>query len=706
MNQLTKRIQESKHTNRFSALEEENLDQEIPVPAPKLLDAKKIKELITAHKQKSVPTLVDIKKVQEYVTQNAHKFDEATCKEIMELCKPKTKPTEKQLGDAHASQSKTRPTGEQMGNALKEQIQTMDEDTKIRTLNALIPDTGWNINRIKKLAEVFDLDSTFVNKSNSVQIGFALISYKRETTEIGLLDTGATENFIDVETVKRLCLGTKELPYKRPVYNVDGTLNRQGYITHYCNLMVSKGNVRKSLRFFVTNLGRDRFIFGYPWFKAFKPDINWEDGMLRGPKVKVETMRKVTWDKVQGYLKEKQTKQQNSDLTMDIHKAIIEELEDQADIWIRRNTMEVNRTYNTMEMVHKYAEQHKKEEITLPEEFKRHAALFSDEEAKKFPPLRPCDHKIELTAEAPDKFNCKTYPMSLKDQEAENQFLDENLEKGYIVPSKSPYGFGTFMVPKKDSKEKRYIINYWPLNAVTRKDITPLPNLAQCIEDLQGRELFSKFDICWGYNNIHIREGDKWKAAFKTHHGLFEPKVMFFGMSNSPLTFQRFMNLMLEELYQHFKKKGVHNIRKMFKSYMDDCGLGTLLKDSKLHVEILHYAFDLLAKNGLHLKLSKSIFMQPTMDFLGVHINKDGATIDPAKVAGIIDWPENITTLKGAHSFIGVMGYHRMFIAGFSSITAPITRLFGKDVPFEWSPACITAVRELKKRITQAPVLV
>ena len=706
MNQLTKRIQENKRANRFSTLEEENLDQETPAPAPKLLDAKRIKELITAHKQKNVPTLADIKKVQEYVTQNAHTFDEATRKEIMELCKPKSKPAVKQSGDAHASQSKTRPTGEQMGNALKKQIQTMNEDTKIRMLNALIPDTGWNINRIKRLAEVFGLDSAFVNKSNSVQIGFTLISYKKETTEISLLDTGATENFIDAETVKRLRLGTKELPYKRPVYNVDGTLNRQGYITHHCDLMVSKGNVRRSLRFFITNLGRDRFIFSYPWFKTFNTDINWEDGMLRGPKVKVETMRKVTWDKVQGYLKEKQMRQQNSDLTMDIHEAIIKELEDQADIWIGRNTMEVNRTHNATEMAHKYAEQHKKEEITLPEEFKRHAALFSDKEAKKFPPSRPCDHKIELIAEAPDKFNCKTYPMSLKDQEAENQFLDENLEKGYIVPSESPYGFGTFMVPKKDSKEKRYIINYRPLNTVTRKDVTPLPNLAQCIEDLQGMELFSKFNIRWGYNNIRIREGDEWKAAFKTRHGLFEPKVMFFGMSNSPPTFQRFMNLMLEELYQHFEKKGIHNIRKMFKSYMDNCGLGTLLKDSKLHVEILHYAFNLLAKNGLHLKLSKSIFMQPTMDFLGVHINKDGATIDPAKVARIIDWPENITTLKGARSFIGVMGYHRMFIAGFSSITALITQLFGKDIPFEWSPACITAVRELKKCITQAPVLV
>jgi hypothetical protein len=96
---------------------------------------------------------------------------------------------------------------------------------------------------------------------------------------------------------------------------------------------------------------------------------------------------------------------------------------------------------------------------------------------------------------APASFNCKVYPMSKREQEAEDKFLDENLAKGYIIPSNSPHRFSMFMIPKKDSNEMRYIINYHPLNAVTRKDVTPLPNLTQCIEDLQGMELFSKFDI-------------------------------------------------------------------------------------------------------------------------------------------------------------------------------------------------------------------
>jgi len=152
-------------------------------------------------------------------------------------------------------------------------------------------------------------------------------------------------------------------------------------------------------------------------------------------------------------------------------------------------------------------------------------------------------------------------------------------------------------------------------------------------------ELFSKFNIHWGYNNIHIQEGDQWKAAFKTCWGLFEPKVMFFGMSNSPASFQWFMNSILKELYEHFEKKGILEIQCILQNYMDDCGIGTLLKDFKLHVEIIHYLFNLLAHHGLYLKLSKSIFMQPQMDFLGIQISKEGATVNPAKVARFRDYP-------------------------------------------------------------------
>ena len=236
------------------------------------------------------PSPLKAKMVQKFIKDNTHKFDEATCKQLADLCKPKPK---------------TKPSAQQMGDALKDQIPYMNEDTKIRTLNVLIPAIGFDIQKIETLAKTFGIDSVFVNRSNSVQILNTLISYKQESIVTALLDTGATENFIDKEAVTQLRLGTKDLPHKHICYNVDGTVNQHGSISKYCDLLISKGNTKQQQRFYVTNLGRDCFLLGYPWFKAFKPDIDWEQGTLKGPKVKAETTQKVTWDKAQSYLKDK-----------------------------------------------------------------------------------------------------------------------------------------------------------------------------------------------------------------------------------------------------------------------------------------------------------------------------------------------------------------------------------------------------------------
>jgi len=562
----------------------------------------------------------------------------------------------------------------------------------------------------------------YISQLNHIQINFVLSHYQGQAEEIALLDTGATENFINYKTVARLRLGTQKLTIPRPVFNVDGTNNRHGTITHACDLMVKKGNRKERQHFYVSNLGRDRFILGYPWFCAFTPDIDWTNTQLCGPQIKMETLKLETFQKLKEYKNKLLERITTACAQYTPWLGVTPEMG--SPVEIKRiahaqctpqlggtpemgGLVEIKRTHNAIEMAHKYATEHGKEEVTLPEEFKHHTLLFSDEEANKFPPsCGEGDHKIKLMDTALASFNCKVYPLSHKEQEAEDKFLDENLAKGYIVPSHSPYSFSTFSVPKKDSKETWYIIDYRPLNAVTRKDITPLPNLAQCIQDLQGMEVFSKFDIRWGYNNIRIKEGDKWKGAFKTRRSLYEPKVMFFGMSNSLASFQRFMNGILEELYKHFEKKGIHNIREIFKSYMDDCGIGTLLKDLALHIEIIHFLFDLLAKHGLHLKLSKSVFLQPQMDFLGIRIPKEGVTIDPAKVAGLRDYPHDILNLRRARGFLGITGYHRMFCKDFSIIATPITKLTGKNVPFEWGPAQHEAQDKIITLITSSPVLV
>jgi hypothetical protein len=133
------------------------------------------------------------------------------------------------------------------------------------------------------------------------------------------------------------------------------------------------------------------------------------------------------------------------------------------------------------------------------------------------------------------------------EQEELDWFLENNLQKGYIQPSKSPIASPVFFVKKKDGK-LQFVQDYRKLNKYTVKNQYSLPLVADIISCLQGAKYFTKFDVQWGYNNVQIKKGDEWKAAFATNQGLFEPKIMFFGLTNSPATFQVLMNAIFADL--------------------------------------------------------------------------------------------------------------------------------------------------------------
>ena len=286
------------------------------------------------------------------------------------------------------------------------------------------------------------------------------------------------------------------------MYNVDRTHNRHGTITHACDLLVSRGEKTDRQRFYITALGKDRLILGYPWFRAFSPDIDWPNALLKGPKVEAKTLMYGAIQQARQRREQRNAEELNRITTAETRKAelykricqyrehlkakqcevtvspleiVAAELKQEVcDPWsgvtlseMTCGQVEINNAHTVADMAQKYAAEHGWEEVTLPTEFKRHTALFSDEEANKFPPSCKWDHKIELMENAPMSFNCRTYPLSKKEQAAEDKFLDENLAKGYITPLDSPYGFPTFMIPKKDSDEMRYIIDYQPLNTVT-----------------------------------------------------------------------------------------------------------------------------------------------------------------------------------------------------------------------------------------------
>ena len=213
------------------------------------------------------------------------------------------------------------------------------------------------------------------------------------------------------------------------------------------------------------------------------------------------------------------------------------------------------------------------------------------------------DHAIDIIPGS-SPTACKLYPMSLNEQKELDKFLDENLKSGRIRPSKSPMSSPVFFVKKKDGS-LRFVQDYRKLNSITIKNSYPLPLVQDMISRISGSRYFSKLDVRWGFNNIHIQEGDEWKAAFRTNRGLFEPLVMFFGLCNSPATFQTMMNELLRELVE----QGVVEV------YMDDILIHT--KTLEEHIAVVKKVLEILRRNKLYLKPEKCIFEATTVEFLG-----------------------------------------------------------------------------------------
>jgi Reverse transcriptase (RNA-dependent DNA polymerase)/RNase H-like domain found in reverse transcriptase len=199
-----------------------------------------------------------------------------------------------------------------------------------------------------------------------------------------------------------------------------------------------------------------------------------------------------------------------------------------------------------------------------------------------------------------------------------------------------------------------------------------------------------------GYNNVLIKKEDRWKAAFKTPYGLYQPKVMFFGLTNSPATFQRTMDQVFRCLRDKYPG--------MIFVYMDDILIATA-KNYALHRQLVHEVLDLLEKESFFLKLAKCKFEQESIDYLGIVVTKGTVQINPTKQNRLAAWPRRLTSVKQVHSTLGVLGYQRPFIRGFVQLARLLTQLLKKDRKFEWTDECTTALNELIDIVTSDPVL-
>ena len=204
--------------------------------------------------------------------------------------------------------------------------------------------------------------------------------------------------------------------------------------------------------------------------------------------------------------------------------AYAKEVQKPNELWI--NTI----TSHAIEF-HLQHDEKKKElsaEQIVPELYHDYLDVFNEDKADRFPKSRPWDHKIELK-EGFESKSFKMYNLTPEEQKELDQWTKENLDKGYIRPSQSPMASPFFYVKKKDGK-LRPCQDYRYLNDWMIKNAYPLPLISELTDKLAGAKYFTKLDVQWGYNNIRIKDGDQWKAAFKTNKGLFKPTVMFFGM--------------------------------------------------------------------------------------------------------------------------------------------------------------------------------
>src|SRR6204780_4517697 len=212
------------------------------------------------------------------------------------------------------------------------------------------------------------------------------------------------------------------------------------------------------------------------------------------------------------------------------------------------------------------------------------------------------------------------------------------------------------------------------------------------MDKLKGAKHFTKLDVRWGYNNIRIKLGDKWKAAFKTNRGLYEPTVMFFGMCNSPATFQA----MMDSIFTDMIKNNYVIV------YMDN-----ILIFAKTEEELERQTKNVLLRlreNNLFLKPKKCEFHKLKIEYLGMIIEEGKMSMDPVKLGGIQNWPIP-TTVKEIRAFLGFGNFYRKFIRGFSDLAKPLNDLLKKDVKFVWDNETQQAFDKLKICFTEEPVL-
>ena len=253
-----------------------------------------------------------------------------------------------------------------------------------------------------------------------------------------------------------------------------------------------------------------------------------------------------------------------------------------------------------------------------------------------------------------------------KEIEAEKQ-VQALLKQGLIEPGSGAWSSPVVLVRKKDGSW-RFCVDYRRLNAVTQQDAYPLPRIDESLDALTGSRYFSTLDLVSGYWQVPLDEDAREKSAFATRSGLWKWKVLPFGLTSAPATFQRLM----EQVFQ-----GLH--WKTLLLYLDD--VIVIAPDFETHLRRLEEVLKRLRQAGLKLKPSKCALLQAKVQYLGHVVSADGISTDPEKIEAVRDCPPP-SDLKELQAFLGTVGYYRQYLADFATIAKPLTVLTSKGTPW------------------------
>lgn len=297
-------------------------------------------------------------------------------------------------------------------------------------------------------------------------------------------------------------------------------------------------------------------------------------------------------------------------------------------------------------------------------------------------------HHIRTGEQAPIKQ--RAYRASPDKRQEIDRQVATLLEDGIIEESCSPWSSPVVLVKKKNNSW-RFCVDYRKLNSVTIKDSHPLPRVDDTLDALSGSTWFSTLDFSDGYWQVGVAEEDREKTAFSTGRSLYQFRSMPMGLTNAPATFQRFMELVLRGLPWH-----------ICMVYLDDILIYSQSFDD--HLSHLDEVFSRIGSAGLKLNAKKCHLACDHVVFLGHVVSQEGLRPDPRNTERVRLWPTPRSATE-VRAFIGLCSYYRRFVKDFAHHAAPLHRLTGKDVPFQWTGDCQASFDHLRITLSTEPVI-